>query len=208
MRRFFLSLIFFVILLITGSLASFAYLDATIRDSTEPFIYSDVSAIPARTTAMVLGTQVLPGKEPGTVLESRLVASLALYDTKKVSRFLMSGDGRSKYYNEGETMRAYAIDHGVPASAIVLDPNGLRTYSSCYRAKHEFNLESVIIVTQPDHLRRAVYTCRSLGLDAIGLEAPDIEPSAGRAAYLRYKLREKAALVLAWVDVTFLQPSS
>jgi vancomycin permeability regulator SanA len=55
----------------------------------------------------------------------------------------------------------------------------------------------VTIVSQAEHLTRAVYTCEKLGLDAIGVVAPDFP---GPALWT-YRFRERAAVLLAWWEV-------
>ena len=96
-------------------------------------------------------------------------------------------------------MQKYAENAGVPASQILLDTNGLHTYDSCYRALTVFSLHKLVLISQADHDLRAVYTCRSLGVDAIGLSANG--STKGVAA-----VREQAALVLAWLDVHIFHP--
>lgn len=192
-------------------LSGFILLDRFVRESTQPYLYATVADLPSGGDAgLVLGAQVLPGGRPSEALANRLETGVEAYRQGKVGVLLMSGDGRSRYYDEVEAMRAYAVEHGVPKDRIVLDPNGLRTYASCYRARHEFNAGKVVIVAQEDHLRRSLYTCRSLGLDAVGVAAPEFgETDAGSTkARIRYLVREKAALVLAWLDLTMLRPSS
>ena len=53
------------------------------------------------------------------------------------------------------------------------------------------------MISQTEHLTRAVYTCDKLGLDAIGVIAPDFP---GPALWT-YRLRERAAVLLAWWEV-------
>ena len=48
-----------------------------------------------------------------------------------------------------------------------------------------------------DHLRRAIYTCRKLGIDAVGVEAPAFSGPGNT----RYRVREQGALLLSWIDV-------
>ena len=52
-----------------------------------------------------------------------------------------------------------------------MDHAGFSTYESIYRAKHEFSVQRVVIVTQEYHLYRALYLADSLGLEAYGVAA-------------------------------------
>ena len=103
-------------------------------------------------------------------------------------------------------MRTYAIAHGVPAAAITLDYAGFDTYDSCYRARHIFEVQSAVVVTQSYHAPRAVYLCRSVGVDADGLTVPDW----GRvpaAKMVHYQAREVLADVKAVWDADVTTPS-
>jgi SanA protein len=94
-----------------------------------------------------------------------------LYQQGKVNKLLMSGDNRFIEYNEPEAMRRYALERGVPDEDIVLDYAGRRTYDTCYRAKHIFQVDTAILVTQPFHLPRALFLCNWFDVEATGVEA-------------------------------------
>ena len=88
-----------------------------------------------------------------------------------VRKLLVSGDNRFVDYDEPGRMYDYAIARGIPAADVVRDFAGRRTYDTCYRAKAIFGVEQAILVTQRFHLPRAIFTCRALGVDAIGFAA-------------------------------------
>ena len=85
---------------------------------------------------------------------------------------------------------------------IVLDYAGRRTYDTCYRAKEIFQLSEVILVTQQFHLSRGLYTCNTLGLDAVGVSA-DMRTYRG-AGY--WGIREIPASLIAFIQVHLTQP--
>ncbi|WP_229705926.1 ElyC/SanA/YdcF family protein [Micromonospora sonchi] len=58
---------------------------------------------------------------------------------------------------------------GVDHRRVVADPHGLGAYDSCLRAREVYGIERALIVTQSDHLSRAVTLCRALGIDADGV---------------------------------------
>ena len=70
-------------------------------------------------------------------------------------------------------MRAYAIAHGVAADRVLLDAGGERTLASCVQARDVFEVRRLIVVSQEEHMARAVYTCRRVGIDADGVVAPE-----------------------------------
>ena len=120
---------------------------------------------------LVLGCGVYSDGSPTPMLSDRLTRAVELYEAGWSDKLLMSGDNRSKYYNELATMNRVARDAGVPAGAIALDYAGLNTYDSVYRARDIFGAKRIVIVTQRYHLYRALYLARALGLEAWGVAA-------------------------------------
>ncbi len=120
---------------------------------------------------LVLGAGVREGGEPSLMLSDRLSTSIALYKLGLCDRLLMSGDHGRVEYDEVNVMKDIAVEAGVPSEHVFMDHAGFSTYDSLYRAKHIFQAERVIIVTQQYHLYRALYIARSLGLEAIGVAA-------------------------------------
>lgn len=127
--------------------------------------------VPRGSTALVLGSKVIGG-EPGVYVRARLDTAVALYRSGRVTRIVNSGNGSSRYGSETEVMRAYLQRAGVGSSAILDDPAGYDTERSCVRARSEFGLSTVVLVTQGFHLDRAIALCRLDGPDPIGVAAP------------------------------------
>ncbi|HSJ90358.1 MAG TPA: ElyC/SanA/YdcF family protein [Anaerolineales bacterium] len=136
--------------------------------STQTFSKEDA---PVRQVAIVFGAQVRRDGMPSAVLRDRIETAVKLYKNGKVEKLLMSGDNRFVDYNEPKSMRRYALTLGVPDADIVLDYAGRRTYDTCYRAKEVFGVNSAILVTQGFHLPRALFLCKALGIDAVGVGA-------------------------------------
>ena len=164
-----------------------------------------VESLPASNTAgVVLGASVEQNMTPSPTLQERLQTAVILYKTGKVSRLMMSGDGTSSpHYDEVKVMRQYVIDHGVPNTAVDTDKNGLRTYDTCFRLQNVYHFDRVVLITQPEHLQRAIYTCRKLGLDANGVETQSGSSLLHDPSFF---FREQEAIVLAWFDVHILHP--
>jgi SanA protein len=160
--------------------------------------------VPAQAVAIVFGAGLWRDGSPTPVLRDRVATAAELYFSGKVEKLLMSGDNRFVEYNEPGAMKEYAMSLGVPEEAIVLDYAGRRTYDTCYRAKAIFGLEEATLVTQDFHLPRALYTCRTVGLTAVGV-------SADRREYRRFSLfywnlRELPATLAALWDVHIARP--
>ncbi len=150
-------------------------IDRMVVSSAAPYIVSDSAASTMQADCvLVLGAGVWENDRPSPVLRDRLLSGIALYENGAAPRLLMSGDHGRKQYDEVNTMKAFAIEQGVPSEDIFMDHAGFSTYESMYRARDIFQAQRVIIVTQQYHLYRAVYIARALGLDAYGVAVPDI----------------------------------
>ena len=145
--------------------------------------YDAVSEVPGRPVAVVFGAGI-DGDQPSPALRDRLDAAVALYQAGTVPKLLVTGDNHSTGYDEVTVMRAYLMDHGVPAEDITRDYAGFDTYDSCYRARTIFGVESAVLVTQDYHLARALFTCRQLGIDVVGLAVPDWQHHPEQAGFV------------------------
>ena len=149
--------------------------------------------------AMVLGGGIGSDNWPTDVVVSRLDASVELFEQGAIDKIIVSGDNRFEDYNEPEVMRDYLVNgRGVPPEAIQMDNAGRSTYESCERAKHVFQLDQVVLVSQRSHLPRALYLCRSFGINALGY------PASSDHSRLSQSLRELAANVKAVLNVYVL----
>ena len=167
-------------------------------NKSKAFIYKHTETTPRCYTAIVLGALVSKTEYLSNYLHDRMVVSIELYKTKKIKRFLLSGDHGRKDYDEVNTMKNYLLDRGVNTEDIFLDHAGFNTYSTMCRAKDVFDVTDALIITQDFHLSRAVYIAREKGLKAYGV-------SADRRNYgwiLKLQVRETLANVKAFVDVT------
>lgn len=162
----------------------------------EAFICSKAQLAPPRYTAIVLGCRV-NGDDPSLCLEERLATALDLYRSGKVQRLLLSGDHGTKDYDEVNAMRAWLMERGVPLAHIFLDHAGFDTYDTMMRARHVFQVEGAIVVSQAFHLPRAVYLARAVGLDAFGVSA---DPPTGTAC-AGGRIREPVACTKAVMNV-------
>jgi SanA protein len=164
----------------------------------------NVEDTPASRVAIVFGAGLRGDGSPTLVLRDRVETAVALYVAGKVDKLLMSGDNSTASYNEPKAMADYAVRLGVPASDIVLDYAGRRTYDTCYRARAIFGIDHAILVTQPFHLPRALYTCRALGIDAAGVESTRY--AYRRSLLMFWNLRELPATLTALMDVHIFRP--
>ena len=163
-----------------------------------------VENAPKGRVAIVFGAGLQRDGTPSPVLRDRVETAADLFFAGKVEKILMSGDNRFLDYNEPGSMKNYALRLGVPEEAIVLDYAGRRTYDTCYRAKEIFGIKDPLLVTQSFHLSRALFTCESLGLNAVGVVADRREYM--RSSKVSWEARELPAALVAMWDVWVTHP--
>lgn len=134
---------------------------------------------------IILGASVVNGDTPSPMLQDRLDKGIELYFAGCAPKIIMSGDHGGMYYDEVNTMKNYAIEHGVPSEDIFMDHAGFSTYESMYRAKEIFGAEKVLVVTQEYHLYRSLYVAEHMGLDAYGVPAADVDYSGQKVRDIR-----------------------
>jgi SanA protein len=168
------------------------------------FIYAPDN-VPAQRVAIVFGARVYNDGRLSAMLQDRVETAVHLYQAGKVQKILMSGDNRFEDYDEPGRMMEYAVSRGVPAEDIQPDYAGRRTYDTCYRAKAVFQLDSAVLVTQGFHLPRALFTCRNLGVEAVGVSA---DLRGYHPLSIRWSTtREFLATLRALVDVVQQKPA-
>ena len=163
-----------------------------------------IESAPAERVAIVFGAGLTRDGQPTLILRDRVKTAVQLYLSGKVEKLLMSGDNQGVGHDEPGAMRDYAVSLGVPATAIVLDNSGDRTYDTCYRAKAIFGLDSALLVTQQFHLPRALFLCNMLGIQAVGVDANNYR--YWPPLMLIWNIREQLATVGAFVDVYLIKP--
>lgn len=155
-------------------------------------MYKNMADVPTKEVALVLGAAAYPSRL-SDVLKDRVDTAIELYEGKKVGTLLMSGSE-----NEAKAMQEYAVENGVPESAVTQDAEGLNTMASVRNAAG-FN-KSLIIVTQEFHLPRALFIANTMGIDAVGVIADKHE-------YIKideFKFREFLATSKAILDIFVL----
>ena len=169
-------------------------------NSVRGYIYSDIEAVPARTTVLVPGSMTY-GTTLSHVLHDRVVSGIALVEKGKGQKLLLSGDHGQIRYDEVNAMRLFVLENApsVPQENIFMDHAGFNTWDSMYRARDVFEAKDLIIVTQKFHMARAVCIARSLGIDAVGYE---VNQNRFSKTTLRYwNVREYFARVKAFLSM-------
>lgn len=168
--------------------------------STADSVY-DVQNCPSKKVALVLGTSKRTSSgNPNRFFEERMLTAAELYLAGNVRHILVSGDNRSRYYNEPRDMLQALGDLNVPDSAITLDFAGLRTFDSVVRSKKVFKQQDIAIVTQRFHCYRSLFIARYYGLDAVAVAADENEFIGTSLA-----IREVFARTMAILDLYVLE---
>lgn len=146
-----------------------------INTSTQKHLYDTLDQLPENRVGLVLGTspRIRDGRA-NPYFSNRMEAAADLYHNNKVEYLIVSGDNRTRYYNEPEYMRQALIELGVPSSSIFPDHAGIRTYESVMRAREVFGQTDITIISQRFHNQRAVYIARQKGINAVAFNAEDV----------------------------------
>lgn len=168
--------------------------------STKDLIYDDVNS-PINDVALVLGTSKRTSDgNPNRFFVERMQTAAALHAGDKVKHILVSGDNRTKYYNEPRDMLNALGDLNIPEENISLDFAGLRTLDSVVRCKEVFGQSKVTIVTQEFHCYRSLFIASYFDMEAVAVSADDGGPVGNMLA-----LREVLARTMAVLDLYVLQ---
>jgi uncharacterized SAM-binding protein YcdF (DUF218 family)/glycosyltransferase involved in cell wall biosynthesis len=113
------------------------------------------------------------GKAGGGYQE-RVKAAVDLYRAGKASRLIFSS-GYAFAFREADVMRQLAIAHGVPVSAIILETKAANTYQNVTFVReilHREQWRSILLVSSPYHMRRALLTWRKVAPEVTVVSSP------------------------------------
>ncbi len=158
----------------------------TIVGSKSSIVTTEEASIQSADAVVVLGASVFADGTPSGILQDRLDDGIALYFAGVAPKLIMSGDNGTASYNEVRVMKQYAVAKGVPSEDIFCDHAGFSTYESMYRAKYVFGCERIVVATQTYHLYRALWSAKSLGMQAVGVPSDYHEYQK----QLQYDIRE------------------
>ncbi|PRC92038.1 SanA/YdcF family protein [Solimicrobium silvestre] len=189
-------------LLISCAMLIIVLADWRISDVAKNKIVAQAEQVVDQDVVLVLGTSPQIGSKPNYFYVERIRAVVQLWQLGKVRAVLVSGDNSTPHYNEPDRMKRDLVAAGIPPEFITCDYAGLRTYDSIARAGKIFGLKRVVIVSQREHLERALYLASAMHLDATGLAAAD----APNWWQVRQQVREALARVKAMLDIAVELP--
>jgi uncharacterized SAM-binding protein YcdF (DUF218 family) len=113
--------------------------------------------------AIVLGAAIWTDR-PSPVFRERLNHGLLLYRTGRVKKIIVTGGfGENEKFSEAEIGEKYLLENGVTPTDICKETRSKTTYQNLENALPlvaDNNIGSVLIVSDPLHLRRAVLMAR------------------------------------------------
>lgn len=125
--------------------------------------------------AIVLGAAMW-GEELSPVFRERINHALDLYRNGKVRKIIFTGGrGNNDEPTESSAARQYAVERGTPEEDILIEESSHTTYENIFYAKQVVaaqHLKTVLIVSDPLHMKRAVVMARDMGLEAYASPTP------------------------------------
>ncbi|OMF95811.1 YdcF family protein [Paenibacillus sp. FSL R7-0273] len=131
------------------------------------------------------------GDKPSPGLKERLDYGLKLYKEGKFSRFIVSGglDNPDYQYTEGQGMRNYLVEQGVPEEVILMENESTSTYENLKFSREIMQREGMttaVIITHTFHGQRAIEMAAEFGYTSPQLGVTESQTMS----MLKYKSRE------------------
>jgi uncharacterized SAM-binding protein YcdF (DUF218 family) len=148
---------------------------------------------------VVLGAAQYDGR-PSPVLRARLDHGLSLWEEHLAPRLILTGGmGDGDTTSEAAVGRRYAMKHGVPDSAILIETRGRTTAESLQRVAMMLDSlprREVILVSDPFHMLRLSILARRFGLVPRTSPTRTSPISASETESWRYALSESVKVPL------------
>lgn len=148
---------------------------------------------------VVLGAAQFDGR-PSDVFGARLDHAVALYLAGTAPYLVVTGGKQAgDRTTEAATAATYAIDHGVPAAAILYEDQGRTTLASLdavARILREHGLAEAVFVSDRTHMLRVLRMARDRGIDAYGSPTPSSPSDLDPGRRLGATIHELGALAL------------
>lgn len=151
---------------------------------------------------VVLGAAQYNGR-PSAILRSRVEHAIELYDAG-LARWLIVTGGKAQgdRTTEAASARAFAIERGVPASAILVEDQGRTTLESLRGVAavlRDHGLSSALLVSDRTHMLRVLKIARDQGITAFGSPTDSSPSDATVGNRLEATLHEIGGLALYFV---------
>lgn len=124
---------------------------------------------------IVLGAAAYDAR-PSPVFAERIRHGIDLYQRGLAKHLIFTGGfGKGARFSESQVAQRYALKHGVPRQAILIETRSRTTHQNLQQAAalmkaHGF--KRAIVVSDPLHMARALRLAREAGIDALGSSTP------------------------------------
>lgn len=139
------------------------------------YFYNEDTTDKTADAAIVLGAAVW-GEKLSPVFKERANHAINLYREKRIKKIIFTGgQGNADEKTEAETAREYAVSEGVPDADILVENKSRSTFENLSFAKKiadENNIKTVLLVSDPLHLKRSIAIARDLNYDAYPSPTP------------------------------------
>jgi len=151
---------------------------------------------------VVLGAAQYVGR-PSPVLRARLDHAITLWRRNLAPVLIVTGGtGQGDTTSEAEVSQRYAIQRGVPASAILLETEGRTTSESMAGVAALMGprkRRDLLLVSDPFHMLRLTILARRHGLEPYASPTPSSPITANRSERWKYALSESVKAPLAFI---------
>jgi len=170
--------------------------------TTSSSMYEEIEQLPENRVGLVLGTSDrLVSGDANLFFKQRIEVAAMLFKSGKIKHIIVSGDNRTKYYNEPLKMKNALVKAGVPEKSIVMDFAGLRTLDSMIRGKLVFGQHKLTVITQSFHSYRAMFIGKFYGMEVVSFKTKPLPEYVS----LKVKLREIFARTVAVWDLYIIK---
>jgi uncharacterized SAM-binding protein YcdF (DUF218 family) len=131
----------------------------------EIYFYDESSENHTADAGVVLGAAVW-GERLSPVFEERVNHAIDLYRARRIRKIIFTGGrGNADEETEAAAARRFAVANGIPPEDILTEDKSTNTYENLLFAKpivESNQLKTVLLVSDPLHLKRSVEIAKSL----------------------------------------------
>lgn len=128
--------------------------------------------------AIVLGAALVDGA-PSPAFQARLDHALDLYRRGQVRQIIVTGGpSASSSISEAAAARTYLLGRGLPPEVLLAEETSTSTLQNVQHSAPLIaanNIQSVVLVSEPTHMLRALKMARDLGITAYSSPSPGSE---------------------------------
>jgi SanA protein len=185
-----------VLLLVLSGILVYRFNAFSIQKSGAAYI---VNSLPSNSIIVLPGTGQAYTERPNHQFNGRVMMTVELMKTHPDLKVLISGHHDGLIYHESTDMAAELIKSGIDPMRISYDSSAYDSFQTILNLKQLNLTQTIIFVSQKEHLERMLWISNKLQLPALGLEAKGYPQ--GSPKWL--KSRERLACVKARLEVWY-----